>query len=644
MRSSPISFMMIPLQLSLLLLAAVLMQVFIAGARPLYSIPVYGLISLTAILGLPWLWRSKRPAPSTVCTAAALIFGLFIAARAWVSPVPYLARTDLFLVLGSLLVYLLFAYQITDSTHRLWFVAGLLVFSLAHLFVGAIQVRDGQNFYPLPWINRADYGARASGFYICPNHLAGLFEILLAFGVSLLFWGKLHRALKVLVGYTVVLCLLGIAFTGSRGGYLSTVVTLLVFGGLSLWMVKRSESASFSKILLFLIVATVLVSGLCAFLFLNSELVKERASKIYEPRNMRVLLWEAALKQFQLAPTVGTGAGTYLYYGRQFRSPSVQNDPVFVHNDYLHLLAEYGVIGAVLGGAFLLLHCRNGWRSFLSLRARADESTFGLQSNPLALNLGALCAVAAYIAHSIVDFNLHVPANALLMGFVFAILARPSGCPPGPVATNVSRLIRLAVPLTAIFLLGYALPFAPAEYQSERARIAIRDSQKATPAAREQLLTSARTYAEAGLKIDPQNPYLDYYLGESARILALQQKKFGVFRELNEQAAAAFRQGLVIFPRDNETLLKLARTLDGLAEFDEAERVLKFAVEINPNLGTVHTIYGLHLQDRGLFSAAKLEFEKALSLAPFDAVAAKGLAQVKAAKARGVPDHDWAAD
>ena len=45
-----------------------------------------------------------------------------------------------------------------------------------------------------------------------------------------------------------------------------------------------------------------------------------------------------------------------------------------------------------------------------------------ISCSAFALNLGALGALAAYLVHSFVDFNLHIPANVLLMAFVFGIL------------------------------------------------------------------------------------------------------------------------------------------------------------------------------------------------------------------------------
>ena len=137
----------------------------------------------------------------------------------------------------------------------------------------------------------------------------------------------------------------------------------------------------------------------------------------------RLDLWRAAIEQWKSQPLFGTGGGTYQFYGRQFRAERMQSDPVDAHNDYLELLGDYGLIGALLFLFFFLAHLRHGWRTFVYLGPKRLAAGSLPLSNRLALNIGALCAIATYVVHSAVDFNLHIPANALLLAFVFGIVA-----------------------------------------------------------------------------------------------------------------------------------------------------------------------------------------------------------------------------
>src|SRR6201999_4096797 len=93
-----------------------------------------------------------------------------------------------------------------------------------------------------------DYGRRASGFYICPNHLAGLLEILGVFGLSISLWSRWPIWSKLLIGYATLICYIGVILTGRRGGYLSTVFSLLVFAILSLRVTRAAQSALHTRI------------------------------------------------------------------------------------------------------------------------------------------------------------------------------------------------------------------------------------------------------------------------------------------------------------------------------------------------------------------------------------------------------------
>ena len=79
------------------------------------------------------------------------------------------------------------------------------------------------------------------------------------------------------------------------------------------------------------------------------------------------------MAEFELAPVFGTGAATYLYYGRMLRDPAIQTDPIRSHNDYLELLAEYGLAGGVGLVLFLGAHLRWGWKTCRHLSLRRNR-------------------------------------------------------------------------------------------------------------------------------------------------------------------------------------------------------------------------------------------------------------------------------
>ncbi len=140
-----------------------------------------------------------------------------------------------------------------------------------------------------------------------------------------------------------------------------------------------------------LLVAFTAVTAIMA----KSDFVKERMENVADKENMRFHLWNSSLRQFNLAPATGTGAATFLYYGRAFRDPTVQNDPIHVHNDYLQLLAEYGVIGAALFLIFYFSHFVTGCAGLMRIVGRAHEDGM-TQGNGIALCIGALSGLSGH--------------------------------------------------------------------------------------------------------------------------------------------------------------------------------------------------------------------------------------------------------
>ena len=564
-------------------------QAMIGGTRLLFSLPAYGLIAIAAVFVLVSLRRAK-PQPDALCLLGTALFTGYIIGRALLSPAPYVARTDLYIVLGALLVYGLTATIFTEAKSRMLFLGFLLILGMAHVLVGAIQFRDANNFMPIPFLQREDYDRRASGFYVCPNHLAGLLEVIAVFGVSMVCWSRTAVWAKLLIGYASAVCYVGAILTGSRGGYLSMTASLLVFALLSLMVLRGAGGKVAWKIAGGTLVVLLIAGALVFFSVRKSSFLTERAGNIADTENVRFDLWRAAVEQWKLAPVFGTGAATYRYYGRTFRADRMQMDPVEVHNDYLQLLSEYGAVGGAVFLVFMGAHLRAGWRDFRRLGPKRVAVAPRLLSDKLALQLGAISAVAAYVVHSVFDFNLHIPANALLLAFVFGIIANPGGrggtedAPPhfGFV------LARLAVPVLGIVVLVQCVRLLPGEYYAERARTALRDEQ----------LGDAIRYALRGLRHERGNPDLFAYLGRARLGLGYDMANPAAQASFYRAAVEAFESARALAPQEQTFALTLGLLYDLLGQFAEGERVLKLALELDPKSEAVQQYYQAHLVRR----------------------------------------------
>jgi O-antigen ligase len=112
-------------------------------------------------------------------------------------------------------------------------------------------------------------------------------------------------------------------------------------------------------------------------------------------------------------PLTGTGPGTFATVFTQYQPP--RNRRYYMaHNDYLHFTSE---VGLPLGGVIF-------WMVFASFRRGLKKL-----KNPSRLvrgtTLGALSGITAIIVHCIFDFNLHIPANAILFTVLAAIVVAP---------------------------------------------------------------------------------------------------------------------------------------------------------------------------------------------------------------------------
>lgn len=591
-----------------LLLALMAIGLLTSSTRLVFSLPAYGILTVAALLA--WIPRPRRELPSRAlhCLAATGLFFGYILLRIVFSPVEYIARADLLMVLGALMLYLLMLLHITSAKRRMVMVACLLVFGMAHVVVGAIQYTKGNNFMPFEFLERSDYGIRASGFYLCPNHLAGFLEVLGLMGLSVACWSRWGLWMRLLIGYFAVTCLGGVIMTGSRGGYVSTIVGLIIVASLGIVVVRKQNKWLYWRVLL----GNLLLAGILVFgaerIIRKNWFVQTRASNIATTEDVRVQLWKSGMEQFQVNPVWGTGSRTFQYYGRQFRPAGLFQDPLYVHNDYIQLLAEFGLVGMLGFLVFLAVHLRSGAQTFISLIAqRTTVSLIG--SNSLALNIGALASVAAYMVHSFLDFNLHIPANTLLMAFVFGLLtdsnskvgaAGSSQTSRGPLLTGI---LRLSLPALAVWMAVAGLATLPSEYYADRALKSLSDLD----------YPKAEWNADLGLNRTSRNPLLFYYKGEAQAGMAQAIVEPGARERLHEQAASNFRKALALFPQDVNIVLSLAWSLDALQRFDESEPMFLRALELDPKSAQVIFHYAAHLHLAGRRAEAETLYKKSLA-------------------------------
>jgi O-antigen ligase len=592
-----------------LVVALGVIQWMIGGARLAYGLPAYALVALAAVLSLRAL-RRPSASPSAVCIVSTLLFGGYVLLRGWASPNAFLARPDLFLAAACLVVYLLSALVVVSTRVRMGIVCALFGIAVVQVIVGMMQF-TGYGDFMLFGVHRSPgYGVRASGMLLSPNHLAGLLNAVALFALSFTFWSRSKLPAKLVLGYLLLACFLGIAATGSRGGYLSLIAGLLVFIWVSLRAIRLCKPVRYSQAFLGASAALILLIGGALYAMQESPMLFKRLWQIDTASlDVRRCNWLSSLDQFRFAPAFGTGAGTHLSYGRLFRNPQLQSDSPHAYNDYLELLAEYGLVGGVLGAFFLFAHLRSGLQAVrVEATWRLMETFEPTRSNPLALTLGAMGAVGALLVHSVVDSNMHLPGNALLYAFLFGILGSPGVKPSDEdvPASFAERSLRGVLGFAGCVLLLVTVFQYPGEFASERARHAWdANKQKAT-----------LQLAAAAIQKTPSNPSNYFYQGEAFRAIADALPQDASRENDLSAAIVAYRKGLERFPGDVNAWIRLGQCLDGVRRVAEAEDAYNSAIALDPNLGILYAYYATHLQLAGDDEGAQRCWETARTLGP----------------------------
>lgn len=231
-------------------------------------------------------------------------------------------------------------------------------------------------------------GGRVMVSFPNPNHFAGY----LAAGITLLAFFLLYKNPrgwnKILLLAIFIMELFALILTKSKGGILSGWIGLVL-----LLFFKRKQWAygfiGFSLLTLLL----VLFSPLKTMVFqreLSDPFTFEKAA-----------LYKETLSYIKDYPMLGTGLETFKYYYPQYKSmPELRSAP-YVHNEFLNVWTDTGLLGFGCYCWFLALY---GY----SVRKVIKRNSFEYAKGFIAVSAGLL-------AHSLVEFNLHTPSLAMLL-------------------------------------------------------------------------------------------------------------------------------------------------------------------------------------------------------------------------------------
>lgn len=536
---------------------------------------------------------------------AVLAFALYAIGRYATADIEYLARQEMIRVL----VYTFLFFAVLNNLHRQ---ETTTVVALTLIFLGmctaayaVYQFATGSDYV---WNLVKPYPKRGSGTYICPNHLGGLLEMLFPLALAYTVLGRMKPVLRVVVGYAALVIVAGIVATVSRGTWLGTAAALFLLFGI-LAFLRRYRIPALALLGLLLVAGVVFMPRQFAF--------RQRALKLTTTEgrvddDLRFSMWAPAFRMWRDHPWWGIGPAHFDARFPQYRPEQVQLRPLRAHNDYLNTLADWGLAGAGLVAAAWALAAAGVLKTWGHVRRADTDLGRKRGSNKLAFVLGASAGLVAILCHSVVDFNMHIPANAMVAVTLLALLSGHLRF-----ATEAHWVGARAWMKTAICV---ALAAGMAYFALKGAQAA-HEHAWLTRARRAQAFSTAQVelLKRANLA-DSQNYETAYRIGEALRRQSqeggetydgIEGVNYGV---LAGEAMEWFKRAMELNPWHHQSRLGYGWTLDWLGRKEEAAQYFETARRLDPNGYYTMNYIGLHHVEAGNLAAARMLFERSLRL------------------------------
>ena len=361
-------------------------------------------------------WAIKQAVCGSVCVhwnplfAPMLLFGVTLGVQLFLGTTVYRYETAnlalQYIAYGALAFV---AVQALDAfPAQAMFCRFLSMYGFALALFALIQSFSSNG--KLYWLWASGTGGWIYGPYVNHNHYAGLMEMLAPIPLVLCLTDRASGAQKFLLGFASLMMAATIFLSGSRGGMIAFFVQSVLLFAFA-WKRGKSPAAMLS-VLSFVLLLGVLIAWLGWSTMAARWQEVRLAQGVEMPMGGRLAIDRDALRMFAERPFLGWGLGNFANVHPQFSSFFTDVYVNSVHNDYLQLLVETGALGGLAMLWFVFILFRQGARRLLAWNVCAEDS----------LAVAALVGCTGLLVHSLVDFNLRIPANAALF-YVLAVSA-----------------------------------------------------------------------------------------------------------------------------------------------------------------------------------------------------------------------------
>lgn len=318
--------------------------------------------------------------------------------------IEYVAREEFL----KILLYAAVFFTILNNLHRSD-APQVVVFALVAVGIG-LSFYAGFQFFTKSghvwhFLKPVQYTGRGSGTFINPNHLAGFLELVLPLAITFTLMSRLGHAAKVVTGYAALVIVAGIGFTVSRGGWIASVLGLLL---LAAFVMRRRGSR------IAMLAFCIVIAGVAGGLLANSQFSQRRFEQMIAGGRLddvRFQLWKPTVQMWRDHLWLGVGPAHFDHRFPEYRPRFIQMSPDRAHNDYLNLLADWGVVGAAIvaaGWALLFAGVFKAWK-FVQRGGAVDGAA--QPSTRAAFVLGAVAALASLLLHAVDGFQFSHPVE-----------------------------------------------------------------------------------------------------------------------------------------------------------------------------------------------------------------------------------------
>jgi O-antigen ligase len=348
---------------------------------------------------------------------------------------------------------------LVDTKKKIEWLARVIVLSgLFQALVAVLLMATGTSFQL--FFVEMDAG-RAHGTFVSPNHFAGYIEMTLAVGIGLMIakldgrssvnwrqrlhsWMAILLSGKAMLRLSLIIMVVGLVASRSRMGNSAFFASLLIAGLFTVIVSKYvarnvDEKSAKNKlhatvlfILSLVILDVVIIGGMVGVEKVVQRIENTNLEMKVKTENqnnpieggsvisvqspdesleLRVNAAKYAMQIVQDFPWLGTGGGTFFLAFQHYRPFENYGYYDHAHNDYVEIASESGLIGLALLAVILFHSVRKSVRIMINGQ---DQLSRGMV-------FASLMGITSLFIHGFVDFNLQIPANAMMFVVLLSI-------------------------------------------------------------------------------------------------------------------------------------------------------------------------------------------------------------------------------